>query len=38
MGAILAGCRPVAVPTDARFRLRLDAIDPHDAAAPSSSG
>src|SRR4029077_13948871 len=32
MGAILAGCRPVAVPTDARFRLRLDAIDPDDAA------
>ena len=32
MGAILAGCRPVPVPVDADFRLRLDAIDPDDAA------
>jgi len=32
MGAVLAGCRPVAVPSDAAFRLRLDAIDPADAA------
>jgi aspartate/methionine/tyrosine aminotransferase len=32
MGAVLAGCRPVAVPTDAALRLRLDAIDPADAA------
>ena len=31
MGAILAGCRPVAVPTDDQWRLRLDAIDPADA-------
>ena len=32
MGAILAGCRAVPVPTDAAFRLRLDAIEPDDAA------
>ncbi|HEY8092432.1 MAG TPA: aminotransferase class I/II-fold pyridoxal phosphate-dependent enzyme [Acidimicrobiales bacterium] len=32
MGAILAGCRPVPVPTDDAFRLRLDAIAPDDAA------
>jgi succinyldiaminopimelate transaminase len=32
MGALLAGCRPVAVPVDAHWRLRLDAIDPVDAA------
>lgn len=32
MGAILAGVRAVAVPQDEHFRLRLDAIDPADAA------
>jgi succinyldiaminopimelate transaminase len=32
MGAIFAGCRAVPVPVDAQFRLRLDAIDPADAA------
>jgi len=32
MGATLAGCRAVAIPVDARWRLRLDAIDPADAA------
>jgi succinyldiaminopimelate transaminase len=32
MGAVLAGCRAVAVPMDAAFRLRLDAVDPSDAA------
>jgi succinyldiaminopimelate transaminase len=32
MGALLAGCRPVAVPVDAQWRIRLDAIDPADAA------
>jgi succinyldiaminopimelate transaminase len=32
MGAVLAGLRPVAVPVDDEFRLRLDAIDPADAA------
>ena len=32
MGAILAGCRAVAVPVDEHWRLRLDAIDPADAA------
>jgi aspartate/methionine/tyrosine aminotransferase len=32
MGAILAGCRAVAVPVDEAFRLRLDAIDAADAA------
>ncbi len=32
MGALLAGCRPVAVPVDDSWRLRLDAIDPADAA------
>ncbi|MCB1006467.1 MAG: succinyldiaminopimelate transaminase [Acidimicrobiales bacterium] len=32
MGASLAGCRAVPVPVDARWNLRLDAIDPADAA------
>ena len=32
MGAILAGCRPVAVPLTAASRLDLDAIAPEDAA------
>lgn len=32
MGATLAGCRAVPVPVDAQWRLRLDAIDPADAA------
>lgn len=32
MGAIFAGCRAVAVPVDEHFRIRLDAIDPADAA------
>jgi succinyldiaminopimelate transaminase len=32
MGAVLAGCRAVAVPVDGAFRLRLDAVDPADAA------
>ncbi len=32
MGAELAGCRSVPVPVDDRWRLRLDAIDPEDAA------
>ncbi len=32
MGAVLAGCRAVPVPVDDRWRLRLDAIDPADAA------
>ncbi len=32
MGAILAGCRAVAVPVDDKWRLDLDAIDPADAA------
>ena len=32
MGALLAGCRPVPVPVDAQFRLRLDLISPDDAA------
>lgn len=31
MGAILGGCRPVAVPMDASGGLDLDAIDPADA-------
>ena len=31
MGAILAGCRPVAVPMNAAGGLDLDAIDPDDA-------
>jgi succinyldiaminopimelate transaminase len=31
MGAILAGCRAVAVPVDDQWRLRLDAISPEDA-------
>ena len=32
MGATLAGCRAVAVPVDASFRIDLAAIDPADAA------
>ena len=32
MGATLAGCRAVPVPVDDRWRIRLDAIDPADAA------
>ncbi|MCB0969964.1 MAG: succinyldiaminopimelate transaminase [Acidimicrobiales bacterium] len=32
MGATLASCRAVAVPVDDAWRLRLDAIDPGDAA------
>ena len=32
MGATLAGCRAVPVPVDDAWRLRLDAIDPADAA------
>jgi len=32
MGATLARCRAVPVPVDAAWRLRLDAIDPADAA------
>lgn len=32
MGATLAGCRAVAVPVDEDWCLRLDAIDPADAA------
>ncbi|MBK9178856.1 MAG: succinyldiaminopimelate transaminase [Acidimicrobiales bacterium] len=31
MGAILAGCRPVPVPVDDRWRLDLAAVDPADA-------
>jgi succinyldiaminopimelate transaminase len=31
MGAILAGCRAVAVPVDESFRLRLDAVGADDA-------
>ena len=31
MGALLAGCRAVAVPMDRHFRLDLGAIDPQDA-------
>jgi succinyldiaminopimelate transaminase len=31
MGAILAGCRAVAVPVDDRWRIDLDTIDPSDA-------
>ena len=31
MGAILAGCRPVPVPVDDRWRIDLAAIDPEDA-------
>lgn len=31
MGAVLAGCRAVAVPVDGRWRLDLSAIDPSDA-------
>ncbi|MCB0963327.1 MAG: aminotransferase class I/II-fold pyridoxal phosphate-dependent enzyme [Acidimicrobiales bacterium] len=32
MGATLAGCRAVPVPVDDDWRIRLDAIDPADAA------
>lgn len=32
MGATLAGCRAVPVPVDDAWRIRLDAIDPADAA------
>lgn len=32
MGAVLAGCRPVAVVADAAGRIRLDSIDPADIA------
>ena len=32
MGATLAGCRPVAVPVDDNFAIRLDAIEEADAA------
>ena len=32
MGATLAGCRAVPVPVDDQWRIRLDAIDPSDAA------
>jgi succinyldiaminopimelate transaminase len=32
MGATLAGCRPVAVPCDERWRMDLGAVDPEDAA------
>jgi succinyldiaminopimelate transaminase len=32
MGALLAGCRPVAIPVDEHWRVRIDAIDPADAA------
>ncbi len=32
MGAVLAGCRAVAVPLSADFRLRLDAVSESDAA------
>jgi succinyldiaminopimelate transaminase len=32
MGAALAGCRAVPVPVDDRWRIRLDAVDPADAA------
>jgi succinyldiaminopimelate transaminase len=32
MGALLAGCRGVAVPVDEQWRLRLDAISESDAA------
>jgi aspartate/methionine/tyrosine aminotransferase len=32
MGAVLAGVRPVAVPVDAEWRLRLDAVAEEDAA------
>ena len=32
MGAVLAGCRAVAVPVDDQFRIDLGAIDPADAA------
>jgi succinyldiaminopimelate transaminase len=32
MGAVLAGCRAVAVPVDEQFRIDLSAIEPSDAA------
>jgi succinyldiaminopimelate transaminase len=32
MGARLAGCRAVPVPVDDRWRLRVEAVDPSDAA------
>ncbi len=32
MGAVIGHCRSVAVPVDENWRLRLDAIDPADAA------
>ncbi len=32
MGAVLAGCRPVPVPVDEGFHLRLDAVSEADAA------
>jgi succinyldiaminopimelate transaminase len=32
MGAVLAGCRAVAVPVDEQFRIDLGAVDPADAA------
>ena len=32
MGATLAGCRAVPVPVDDQWRIRVDAIDPADAA------
>lgn len=32
MGALLAGCRAVAVPVDENWAIRLDAIDPADIA------
>lgn len=32
MGATLAGCRAVPVPVDDAWRIRLDAVDPADAA------
>jgi succinyldiaminopimelate transaminase len=32
MGATLAGCRAVPVPVDDRWRIRLDAVEPADAA------
>ncbi|MCU1346088.1 MAG: dapL, partial [Acidimicrobiia bacterium] len=32
MGAVFAGCRAVPVPVDDQFRMRIDAIEPADAA------
>ena len=32
MGALLSGCRAVSVPVDAEWRIRLETIDPDDAA------